>query len=121
MKESPIFVRTYDFIQWLIPRTMSFPRSQRFVLTKRLQDAALNFQECIQEAALRRDRRRAEKLADADIYLARVRFYLRLALDFEWLSPGQYRHAARMVTEMGNLLGGWRNPKPKAQKAKAAA
>ena len=36
MTESPVFVRTYDFIQWLIPRTMSFPRSQRFILTKRL-------------------------------------------------------------------------------------
>jgi len=121
MKQSPIFVRTYDFIQWLIPRTMSFPRSQRFVLTKRLQDAALDFQECIQEAALSRGRRRADKLADADIYLARVRFYLRLALDLKWLSPGQYRHAAKMVTEMGKLLGGWRNPKPKAQEANTVA
>ncbi len=121
MKESPIFVHTYDFICWLIPRTLSFPRSQRFVLTKRLQDAALDFQECIQEAALSRDRRRDDRLADADVYLARVRFYLRLALDLEWLSPGQYQHAAKMVTEIGNLLGGWRNPKPKAQKANTAA
>jgi hypothetical protein len=121
MKESPIFVRTYDFIHWLIPRTMSFPRSQRFVLTKRLQDAALDFQECIQEAALSQGRRRADRLADADIYLAWVRFYLRLALDLKWLSKGQYRHAAEMVTHIGNLLGGWRNPKPKTHRANTAA
>jgi hypothetical protein len=26
----------------------------------------------------------------------------------EWLKPGQYEHAARMVAEIGRLLGGWR-------------
>ena len=51
MTESPIFVRTYDFIQWLIPRTMGFPRSQRFILTKRLQDSVLDFYEVIIAAA----------------------------------------------------------------------
>ena len=45
-----IFTRTYDFISWLIPKTMSFPRSQRFVVTQRLQDAALSFQEYLIEA-----------------------------------------------------------------------
>ena len=113
MKESPIFVRTHDFILWLLPRTMNFPRSQRFVLTKRLQDAALEFQERIIEAALSRGRQQAERLEAADITLAKVRFYLRLAHELGWLKPGQYAHACRMVTEIGNLIGGWRNPKPK--------
>ncbi len=36
-----------------------------------------------------------------------MRIYLRLALKWEWLKPGQYQHAAAMVTEMGRLLGGW--------------
>ena len=108
MKQSPIFVRTYDFICWLIPRTMNFPRSQRFVLTKRLQDAVLDFQERILEAGLSRGRKRGERLEEADITLAKVRFYLRLAHEMEWLKPGQYAHAAQMVAEIGRLLGGWR-------------
>jgi hypothetical protein len=37
-----------------------------------------------------------------------VRLYLRLAARWEWLSAGQYRHAASMVAEIGRLLGGWR-------------
>lgn len=113
MKESPIFVCTHDFILWLLPHTMNFPRSQRFALTKRLQDAALDFQERIIEAALSRGRQQAERLAVADVTLAKVRFYLRLAHELGWLKPGQYAHACRMVTEIGNLMGGWRNPKPK--------
>ena len=74
-----IFTRTYDFITWLIPRTISFPRSQRFVVTRRLQDAALD----------------------------KVRLYLRLAVRWQWLSEGQYQHVSRMVKEIGDLLGGW--------------
>ena len=107
MTESPVFVRTYDFIQWLIPRTMSFPRSQRFILTKRLQDSMLDFYEAIIEAALCSDRRRRSRLHVADVELVKVRKYLRLARDLEWLTPRQYQFAAAQVTEIGNLLGGW--------------
>jgi four helix bundle protein len=107
VKQSPIFARTYDFVQWLIPRTMSFPREQRFVLTKRIQDAALDFQDRIIEAAVANDKLRTDRLVQADMSLAKLRFYLRLARDLEWLSLGQYEHVARMVEEIGRLLGGW--------------
>jgi len=107
MAESPIFVRTYDFIQWLIPRTMSFPRSQRFILTKRLQDSLLDFYETIIEAALCSERQLHSRLRAADVELVKVRKYLRLARDLGWLKSGQYQYAAAQVTEIGNLLGGW--------------
>jgi hypothetical protein len=105
--ESPLFVRTYDFILWLIPRTMSFPRSHRFILTKRLQDSLLDFYEAIIGAAVGSNRGRRAQLQAADVELVKVRKYLRLARDMEWLSPRQYRFAAGQVTEIGSLLGGW--------------
>jgi len=39
--------------------------------------------------------------------LAHVRFYLRLAAKWGWLSPGQYKYVSKMVVEIGRLLGGW--------------
>ncbi len=102
-----IFTRTYDFLSWLVPRTMDFPRSQRFVVTRRLQDAALDFQEQIIEANRRRGRARMEHLRRADASLDKVRLYLRLAVRWEWLSEGQYQHVSRLVKELGDLLGGW--------------
>jgi len=53
-----IFSRTFDFLDWLIPRTLDFPRSQRFVVTKRLQDAALDFYERITELEFRQSMKR---------------------------------------------------------------
>jgi hypothetical protein len=102
-----IFTRTYDFISWLIPRTLSFPRSQRFVVTRRLQDAALDFQEYLIDANRSRGRARLDKLRLADAALDKVRLYLRLAVRWEWLSEGQYQHASQLVKEIGELLGGW--------------
>jgi four helix bundle protein len=102
-----IFTRTYDFLSWLIPHTINFPRSQRFVVTKRLQDAALDFQEEIIEANRLRGRARLELLRRADASLDKVRLYLRLAVRWGWLNEGQYHHVSRMVKEIGDLLGGW--------------
>jgi cytosine/adenosine deaminase-related metal-dependent hydrolase len=107
MKESPIFARTHDLLLWLIPQTMKFPRSQRFVLARRVQDAALDFQEHLLEAGLSKESTRIERLAQADVALAKLRFYLRLCHEMQMLSLGQYEHVGRMVTEVGRLLGGW--------------
>ena len=49
-KELVIFTQTYDLLTWLLPQCERFPKSQRFVVTQRLQDAALDFQEAIFEA-----------------------------------------------------------------------
>jgi four helix bundle protein len=106
-EEMIIFTRTYDFISWLLPLAEKFPRSQRFVVTQRLQSAALNFQESIIEANSLRGTLRAEKLRLADAELRKVRLYLRLCEKWRWINTGQYRHVSEMISEIGKLLGGW--------------
>jgi len=117
MKQSPIFVRTYDLLLWLIPRTTKFPREQRFVLGKAVQETVLRFQESLIEAALSNTKgskaalggKQGERqaLIRADVDLAKLRFYLRLCQDLEIITLRQYRHVAEMVAEIGRLLGGW--------------
>jgi four helix bundle protein len=107
MKATPIFTKTYDLLTWLVPKTLDFPRSQRFVVTQRLQDAVLDFQEHILEAHHCRGRARLAKLHEADTDLDKVRLYLRLAVRWDWLSESQYQHVSAMVREIGKLLGGW--------------
>jgi hypothetical protein len=104
---TPLFTRTFDFLTWLIPVTNNFPRGQRFVVTKRLLDAALDFQEIIVEANNCPPSARLERLHRADAELDKVRLYLRLTMQWGWLTQGQYRHASHKVAEMGRLLGGW--------------
>ncbi len=105
--EMPLFTKSYDFLQWLIPKTNSFPRLHRHTVTRRLLDAALDFQECILEANALRGEQRKAMLQAADGHLSKVRLYLRLAHSWGWLSVSQHEHVSRMVAEMGRLLGGW--------------
>ena len=106
-QEMVIFTRTFDLLDWLLPVSNHFPRPHRHTFTRRLLDAAFDLRERVEEANLRKGRARLERLERADEALARVRVYLRLAARWGWLSTGQYRHVAGMVTEIGRLLGGW--------------
>jgi hypothetical protein len=107
MQQSPIFARTYDLLLWLIPSTLKFPRDQRFVLARAVQETALRFQERLIEASAARGRAQQEVLARADVELTKLRFYLRLCKDLNLLQQNGYYHVAEMVAEVGRLLGGW--------------
>ncbi|MEE9354055.1 MAG: diversity-generating retroelement protein Avd [Methylococcaceae bacterium] len=105
MKESPLFARSYDFVRWLIPKTVKFPREQRFVVAARLQRTALDFIEYLYTAVSTPQRR--SSLQQADIQLKQLRFYLRLSHDLQLLSTRSYGHACEQVEEIGRLLGAW--------------
>ena len=106
-REMPIFTRTFDFLSWLLPTTNNFPRAHRHTFTRRLLDAAFDLRERLEEANHRSGARRLEQLALANEALARVRVYLRLAVQWGWMNGGQYEHVGKMVAEIGRLLGGW--------------
>jgi four helix bundle protein len=108
MSEMVIFTRVFDFLKWLLPHCERFPRAQRFGVTQRLQDAALNLSEMLYEANAHTGPRRIAQLELADAELNKLRMYLRLIHGWEWLDSGQYQHVSRMIVEIGKLLGGWR-------------
>jgi len=107
MDESPLFVRTHDFLLWLLPQTQKFPRTYRFTLAERIQQTAMDFQDFIVSAGKSRDEERSIWLKKADIALEQMRFWLRFSRELGLIRVGQYEHSARMMVEMGRLLGAW--------------
>jgi hypothetical protein len=93
---------------WLMERTVDFPKSQRFVMAKRVQDTVLTFYELLVEARKVTARQRGVVLLQADVKLETLRLHLRLCHELKLLSSGQYKHSAQMVREIGKLLGTWR-------------
>jgi hypothetical protein len=106
-EEMVIFTRTYDLLNWLLPKAERFPKIYRSTVTQRLMNAALDFQESLLEANVYEDKIRLRHLRQADVHLHKVRLYLRLVHQWGWLSVGQYEHVSLMVAEVGRLLGGW--------------
>lgn len=107
-RQSPLFVRTYDLLHWLLPHTKGWPRTYRFTLTQELVRSALRFQERILEAAMTSDNT-ARRLEQAEVELAKVRLYLRLGYDLQTMSARQYEHASELIGHVGRLLGAWRS------------
>lgn len=104
---SPIFVKVYDLLAWLIPLTQQFPKSQRFVMAQRLQDAALDLHELLVAAGKTQRAERRRLLVQADIRLEQLRLHWRLCRTLALVEPGRYEHGARLIDEVGRLLGGW--------------
>ena len=102
-----ILTRMFDLLRWLVPQAERFPRNFRHTVTQRLLDSALDLQDLLCEAQTSSGTRRRDLLARCDAALNRLRLYLRLAHQWQWLNNGQYEHVSRMVAEVGRLLGGW--------------
>lgn len=108
MAESPIFVKTYDLIHWLVPRTLKFPREHRFLLVERIQTRAFDLQRALLFAVKAASpSETAKALQRADVELAELKLSLRLASDLTLLDAHGYAHVARLTDEIGKLLGGW--------------
>ncbi|MBD3216389.1 MAG: diversity-generating retroelement protein Avd [Candidatus Lokiarchaeota archaeon] len=105
--QSPIFVKTYNFLLWIIPLTLKFPKSQRFLLAERLSSMGLDFYDLILDAVMEPNLQ-SEHLDQADKLLTKIRLYVRLSHDLQCISPKQFEHAARLMDELGRLLGGWK-------------
>lgn len=106
MKESPIFIKTYDFTKWLLEHTIKFPKSQRFVMAKRIEESALNFYDLLL-LTVKEEKDKKGILNKASFELERVKHYLRLCKDMGIFSIKQYEYSSKAIVEIGKLLGGW--------------
>ena len=105
MKESPIFIKSFETLEWVLSHTSKFPKHQRFVMAKRIEEAALSFHDNLIWAS--KTQRKTGALADADFHLERLKVYNRLAMKLKLSSFAQYEYLAKQLEELGKLLGGW--------------
>ena len=108
MKESPIFIKSYETMVWLMEHTAKFPKNQRFLMAKRMEEAALDFHVRLNQAARRQGAQAVEALSLADEILTNLKTYSRLSQDLKLLAFNQYEYLAKALDEIGRLLGGWR-------------
>ena len=98
-EEMVIFTRTYDMLEWLLPKAEVFPRPYRSSITQRMMNAALDFHDALHDAQSQGGTTRKRHLREADAALDKLRVYLRL-------TDGLFAHVSRRVAELGRLLGG---------------
>ena len=104
-RTGPALEAMYQFLLWLVPTVDKFPRAQKFVLGDRIENAALDVLDSLIAATYSRSR--DQSLADANLGLDRLRFFLRLSQELRLIDMKRYEHAARGIDDIGRLVGGW--------------
>ncbi|MBN1548437.1 MAG: diversity-generating retroelement protein Avd [Syntrophaceae bacterium] len=113
-EEMLIIKRGYDFSKWLLNHTGKFPKSYRFSVAAKMENAILDFIEMVTVANMRSDKQ--PLLQRADEALARLRLLFRLSYEMRFINITSYEHGSGRIVELGRMLGGWiRNPKPKTE------
>ncbi len=102
-----VLARWEETAGWLLEHSGRWPRSQRFTLTRRVQDHALEILDQLIVARYR-PRERAAVLADVNLRLERLRFLLRLARKTNATSRKAFESAMRRIDEAGRMIHGWR-------------
>lgn len=105
LKGPRIVLAAYDLVLDLYPSVRSFPKSQQYMLGRRIEDAALEILLELVAANAARDKRR--RLPAADREVEKLRFLVRLAYDLKFISLKRYGRLAGRVDEIGRMLGGW--------------
>lgn len=105
MPEPPLFTKSYELANWLLPATMKFPRTYRAALGGRLQQSAVDL--LVEMTAARYGADRLGSLGRADGLLEVMRVLLRLAKDQRVLAEKPYLEAAGRLDELGRMIGGW--------------
>ncbi|HOD05054.1 MAG TPA: diversity-generating retroelement protein Avd [Anaerolineaceae bacterium] len=106
-QETPLFAKTYDLLAYLLPAVEKFPRSQRAVLGRRLQEVSLGFLDLLLTARKSPSAARGALLRQADLELDRLRYTVRLCHDLTLFTDKQYRYLSGLLAEVGRLLGTW--------------
>jgi len=109
VQEFLVIKRGYNFSKWLLNHTGKFPKSFRFSIAAKMENAILDFIQATTVANMRKDK--LPLLRQADETLARLRLLFRLSYEMRFVNLQSYEYGSKSLAELGRLLGGWlKNP-----------
>jgi hypothetical protein len=117
MNELPIIQKTYDFVKWYVPILTRLPRTHKFTLGDRMLESLYEFLEGLIVA--RYSQNKLQNLQNLNAKLDILRYQTRLLVDLNLINLDRYEYIGKMITDIGNDLGGWikqqRQAKPRLE------
>lgn len=91
-----VIKRGYDFTKWLLDHTGKFPKSYRFSVAVKLENAVLDFLEFTTVANMNKDK--IPLLKKADEALARLRILFRLSYEMRFVNLKSYEFGSNRLS-----------------------
>ena len=99
-----IFHRVYELIKWLHSLLNKFPKSEKYTMAQKIENASLGVLEGIIESNNEFDK--TASLKRTVVELDKLRVFFRMAKDLRFISFEQYEFGIRQIDEIGRMLGG---------------
>ena len=106
LEDMIVFHKTYEFIKWLHALLNNFPKSEKYTLAQKIENASLSVLEGVIKS--NHDFDKAASIEATIVELDKLRVFFRLAKDLRFISFAQYEEGAKLIDEIGRLLGGWK-------------
>lgn len=100
-----ILQKTYDMVQYGYTALRQFPKSERHTLVAEIKQAMYRLLHQIVVVNHRYHKKTTMQDLDAELDL--LRLYIRLSKDLGFLPFRQYENWAKMLDEIGRMVGGW--------------
>jgi hypothetical protein len=101
-----IFQKAYDYVKWVIPTVERFPKSQRFTLGAYIANNSIEMLDLVIEAQYSRNRQ--PLLEKLNTVLEKLRLFIRMAKELQFLPFSKYESGTKMLVELGRMVGGWK-------------
>lgn len=105
MEELTIQQKTYDMIQYGYTALRQFPKSEKFGMAADIKNSMHKVLELIIVANKKYYKKTT--LQELDVEVAKLRTFIRLAKDMQFLPIKKYEVWSKLIVEIGKMVGGW--------------
>ena len=105
MKTTGILEKYYKVLLWMLPKLEKFPKSQKYLLTDKIETIMLDILGLLIEAVYTKDKK--EILKKINLELEKTRYYVRIAKDMKYMNIKSYAYFSKLLVEIGKMTGGW--------------
>ncbi|MFW6047202.1 MAG: diversity-generating retroelement protein Avd [Candidatus Woesearchaeota archaeon] len=99
-----VFHRTYEMIKWLHTLLNKFPKSEKYTMAQKIENISLNILEGIIQSNNEFDKEKSLERTRTEI--DKLRIFLRMSKDLQFISFKQYEHGIKQIDEIGKMIGG---------------
>lgn len=104
--DAPVLPVLYDLIVWFSGKISAYPKKFKFSLGERITNTLLDILERLIEARYS-SKKKSHFLRQANIFVEKFRYLVRLSKDLQCISTAEYEYAAKKLHEIGCMVGGW--------------
>lgn len=105
MEELTIQQKTYDMIQYGYTALRQFPKSEKFGMAADIKNSMHKILELIIVANKKYYKKTT--LQELDVEVAKLKVFIRLAKDMQFLPLKKYEIWSKLIVEIGKMVGGW--------------